>query len=78
MGEAKRRGTQAERVAAAVAKRQEVERKWNEAQAERRRQRLEAEAKAAEIRPLESPNRAINRVMLAAALMALAGMSIQK
>jgi hypothetical protein len=72
MGEANRRGTRDERVAAAVAKQQERERKWNEAQAERRKQRLEDEAKAAAIRPRESPKRANNRLMLAA-VMAIAG-----
>ena len=72
MGEAKRRGTRDERIAAAVVKQQERERKWNEAQAERRRQRLEAEAKAAAIRPRESPKRMNNRLMVAA-LIAAAG-----
>ena len=77
MGEAKRRGTQDERIAAAVAKQQEREHKWNEAQAERRRQRLEDEAKASAIRPRESTKRTTNRLMLAAILTA-AAMGAQK
>ena len=77
MGEAKRRGTQDERIAAAVAKQQEREHKWNEAQAGRRRQRLEDEVKAAAIRPRESPKRTPNRLMLAAILTA-AAMGAQK
>lgn len=74
MGEAKRRGTRDERVAAAVARQEERDRAWNAAQAERRRQRFEAEAKAETIRPRESPKRTQNRILIAAVL-AAAGMS---
>ncbi len=74
MGEAKRRGTKNERVAAAVARQEERDRVWNAAQVERRRQRLESEAKAATIRPRESPKSTQNRMLIAAAL-AAAGMS---
>jgi hypothetical protein len=73
MGEAKRRGTFNERVAAAVAKREAAEKReaeWNEKQAERRRVRLEEEAKAEALRPKRSqePVSRNNRLLYAAAM----------
>lgn len=51
MGEAKRRGTFEQRQAEAVANREERERAWNAAQAERRKQRLEEMARLEAAKP---------------------------
>lgn len=75
MGEAKRRGTHEERVADAATKHEARERAWNEAQAERRRQRQEMEREAP-VRT-QATRRTPNRLLLTAVL-ALAAAGVKK
>jgi hypothetical protein len=75
MGEAKRRGPYEARVDEAVAKREAREAVWNEKQAERRRVRLEEQAKADAERPRSTRKLARPNLVLATALALAASMN---